>query len=142
MHSALGLTCNNRKLALEKQPTAHLSHLKCGPSSRTSARGSHAQGNCHRRTDCKPWPKFSWLICRQTSKRGLFRPLIELYLASPNFPPCPTCTSGCSAAAPTRCVRSGRCPRRVRRESSIIRAQLRGLLDFGKVLLSYLIIKV
>ena len=108
----------------------------------TIIRGSRPQGISCRRPDCKPWPKFSWSICRRASKRGLFRPPIAPYLPSPNFPPCPTATIGCSAAAPTRCVRPPRSSRRVRRQSWTPRGRWRGSLDLAKVLLSYLIIKV
>ena len=112
------------------------------PPAATSIRGSRGQGTSSRRPEWKPWPKFSGSICRQASKRGLFRPMIAPYLPSPNFPPCPTATIGCSAAAPTRRVRPGRCSRRVRRQSWTLRGRWRGSLDLAKVLLSYLIIKV
>ena len=86
---------------LEKFATENLSKVGYAPPAATRIKGSRPQSMSCRRTECKPRPKFSWSICRQTSKRGIFRPMIAPYLPSPNFPPCPTCTRGCSAAAPT-----------------------------------------
>ena len=130
----LTLHCKTRKSALAKQPTAHLSNFGYTLPAAIRICGYRALGISSRRPEWKPWPKFSWPICRQVTKVGLFRPPMEFYLPSPNFPPCPTATIGCSVAAPTRRVRLGRCPRRVRRQSWTLRGRLRGLLDFGKVL--------
>ena len=138
----LNLYLEARRSGLKMRGAGASPNVGYAPPATTSIRGSCGQGTSSRRPEWKPWPKFSGSICRQVAKRGLFRPPIAPYLPSPNFPPCPTATVGCSAAAPTMCKRTPRSSRRVRRESWTLRGRWRGSLDLAKVLLSYLIIKV
>ena len=138
----LTLCLEARGSALKMRGAGASPNVGYAPPAATSARGSRGQGTSCRRPEWKHWPKFSGSICRQVTKKELFRPPIAPYLPSPNFPPCPTATIGCRAAAPTRRVRPCRSSRRVRRQCWTLRGRLRGSLHFAKVLLSYLIIKV